>query len=225
MSPWKEFTPALFETCEPTLDGWIAHPAEATSALAYLVVAVLLWRQFGYRDRTLFVRYLPLALGIIGVTSILFHVSYTELFQVIDVAAIPLFMGYICAATFVHRRQVDVSTFLRLFLFITVISVLLITTNLVVGFAIVITQGCAILWFWWTNPFTRENTDARRAILLLALGAILLGLDHAAIGCVRGANAHFVQPHSVWHLLSAASGYFFYRAESHLERNWDRLVS
>ena len=225
MSPWKEFTPALFETCEPTLDGWIAHPAEATSALAYLVVAVLLWRQFGYRDRTLFVRYLPLALGIIGVTSILFHVSYTELFQVIDVAAIPLFMGYICAATIVHRRQLDVSTILRLFWFITVISVLLITTNLAVGFAIVITQGCAILWFWWTNPFTRENTDARRAILLLVFGAILLGLDHAAIGCVSGSNAHLVQPHSVWHLLSAASGYFFYRAESQLERNWDRLVS
>ena len=118
----------------------------------------------------------------------------------------------------------DVSTFLRLFWFITVISVLLITTNLVVGFAIVITQGCAILWFWWTNPFTRENTDARRAILLLALGAILLGLDHAAIGCVSGATAHFVQPHSVWHLLSAASGYFFYRAESQLERNWYRPV-
>tara|TARA_B100000686_G_C16659577_1_gene900154 strand:- start:760 stop:1260 length:501 start_codon:yes stop_codon:yes gene_type:complete len=166
-----------------------------------------------------------LALGIIGVTSILFHVSYTELFQVIDVAAIPLFMGYICAATFVHCQQANVSTFLRLFWFITGISVLLVTTNLALGFASVITQGCVIIWFWWTKPFTRDNTDARRAILLLVFGAMLLGLDHAAIGCVSGANAHLVQPHSVWHLLSAASGYYFYRAESQLEKDWDRLVS
>ena len=225
MSPWKEFTPAIFETCEPTLDGWIAHPAEAITAIAYLAVAILLWRQFGCRDRTLFVRYLPLALGIIGVTSILFHVSNTALFQVIDVAAIPLFMGYICAATVIHRRQTDVSNFLRLFWLIAIISVLLVTTNLAVGFAIVITQGCAIIWFWWTDPLTRENTDARRAILLLVFGAMLLGLDHAGIGCVSGTNAHLVQPHSVWHLLSAASSYFFYRAESQLERNWHRLVS
>ena len=224
MSPWKEFTPAIFETCEPTLDGWIAHPAEAITAIAYLAVAILLWRQFKYRDRTLFVRYLPLALGIIGVTSILFHVSYTALFQVIDVAAIPLFMGYICAATVIHRRQADVSTFPWIFWFITVISVLLVTTNLAVGFAIVTSQGCAIIWLWWTKPPTRGNTDARRAILLLIFGAILLGLDHAAIGCVSGVNAHRIQPHSVWHLLSAASGYFFYRAESQLERNWCRPV-
>ncbi len=225
MSPWKEFTPALFETCEPTLDGWIAHPAEATSALAYLAVAILLWRQFGYRDRTLFVRYLPPALGIIGVTSILFHVSYTALFQTVDVAAVPLFMGYICAATAVHRRQADMSTFPRLFWSITAISVLLVTANLAVGFAVVIVQGCAIIWFWWTDPLTRGNTDARRAILLLVFGAMLLGLDHAAIGCVSGANAHLVQPHSIWHLLSAASGYFFYRAESQLERDWNRSAS
>ncbi|MEE3203522.1 MAG: hypothetical protein VX262_09560, partial [Acidobacteriota bacterium] len=225
MSPWKQFKPAIFETCEPTLDGWIAHPAEAASAIAYLLVATLLWHHFGYRDRRLFVRYLPFALGIIGLTSILFHISYAALFQLVDVAAIPLFMGYICAATVVHRQQADVTLFPRLFWSITTISVLLVALNLAVGFAVVIVQGCAIIWFWWTDPFTQKNTDARRAILLLVSGAMLLGIDHAAIGCVTGANAHLIQPHSIWHLLSAASGFFFYRAERQLEQRWYRPVS
>mgnify|MGYP001156919766 FL=1 len=220
MSPWNQFEPAIFETCEPTLEGWIAHPAEATSAIAYLVVAILLWRHFGYRDRTLFVRYLPFALGIIGLTSVLFHVSYTAIFQILDVASIPLFMGYLCAATVAHRQQIDLSRFPQLFWAITTISMLLVAANLALGFVVVIGQGCVIIWCWWTDPITRNNADARRAILLLVSGAMLLGLDHAAIGCVGGIGAHLIQPHSIWHLLSAASGFFFYRAERQLERNW-----
>ena len=131
-------------------------------------------------------------------------------------------MGYICAATVAHRQQFDASMFPRLFCSITAISMLLVAANLALGFAVVIGQGCVIVWCWWTDPLTRSNADARRAILSLVSGAVLLGLDHAAIGCVRGIGAHLIQPHSIWHLLSAASGFFFYRAERQLERDWHR---
>ena len=222
MSSWNRFAPAIFETCEPTVGGWVAHPAEAISGLAYLTAALFLWQRFGRVDRDLPVRYLPTSLAAIGVASVLFHTSYAAVFQVIDIAAIPLFAGYILAATFVHRRQVDVEAFPRLFAVFAGIGAALPLVDLALGFVAVVFQSLVVVWFWRGRWVGRARPDAHLGISLLIPGTILLVLDHAAIGCVTGAGAHVLQPHVVWHLLSATSAVFFYRAERLLERRWTR---
>lgn len=222
MPPWNQFAPATFETCEPTVRGWVAHPAETVSALAYVAVALFLWRHFGRVDRELPVRYLPATLATIGTASVLFHTSYVAVFQVIDIAVIPLFTGYLLAATFVHRRQIGVKAFPYLFWVFASIGTVLPWVDLTLGFIAVMFQGLIIVWFWWSHWTGGARPDARLGASLLVPGAIMLILDHAAVGCVTGAGAHTLQPHVAWHLLSAASAIFFYRAERRLERRWTR---
>lgn len=224
MSPWQQFAPAIFETCEPTVRSWIAHPAETISALAYVAAALFLWRRFGRVDRALAVRYLPVTLVVIGTASLLFHASYAAVFQVVDIAAIPLFTGYMLAATVVHRRQVDVDVFPRLFWTFVSIGVAVPLVNLTLGFIVVVLQGLMVVWFWGRQWVGCARSDARLGLSLLLPGAVLLLLDHAAVGCVTGAGAHLLQPHVAWHLLSAASAVFFYRAERLLERQWSHSL-
>ena len=220
MAPWSRFSPAIFETCEPNVDGWIVHPAETLSAFGYFVAAIFLWKRFGRADKALMTRHLPTSLLVIGFASVLFHASYTAVFQAIDIAAISLFIGYILAATFVHRRQVDIQLLPYLFLGLVGTGLLLPLIQLSVALIFVVLQGCIVIYLWCGRWVEDGREDARLAVTLLIPGAVLLLLDHAAIGCVTGQNAHIIQPHVAWHLLSAGSAVYFYRAERLFEQRW-----
>src|SRR6476661_2596485 len=96
--PWSNFVRATYSGCEPDVCGWIIHPAEAWSGLAYLVVAAALFLRYRVVDRTLPVSWLPLIVATIGTFSILFHASMTRWLHVVDLWAIFFFTGFLLAA-------------------------------------------------------------------------------------------------------------------------------
>ena len=49
--PWGALPRATLDTCEPDVAGWIVHPAETVSALAYLGMALILWLRYRREDR------------------------------------------------------------------------------------------------------------------------------------------------------------------------------
>ena len=102
LTPWSGLARATIDTCEPDLAGWIVHPIETISTLAYLFVAARLWRSYDFRDRTLPARWLPVIVSLVGGASLLFHASFRAWFQVIDLATICLFTGYMLATASVH---------------------------------------------------------------------------------------------------------------------------
>ena len=101
--PWDCFQRAALETCEPDVAGWVVHPAETLSALAYLVVAFAVWRCSHHEDQQLPVRHLPGILIVVGLGSMLFHASFAAAFHALDLSAIFLFTGYMLAAMLIHR--------------------------------------------------------------------------------------------------------------------------
>ena len=219
-APWDALGRATLDTCEPDVAGWIVHPAETVSALAYVGVALTLWLRYRQVDRWLGVRFLPAIAGVIGAVSLFFHASFAAPFQTLDLAVIPLFTGYMLAASLVHRRRVEQRSFRRVFLTSAAVGVAAPQIHLGLGFAMVTAQAAAVLWLWRGPWIGDARTDARAATWLLLPGALLLALDHAGIGCLGDGLEHLVQPHAVWHLVSAASVWFFYRAERQLERRW-----
>ena len=218
--PWDGLERALLSTCEPDLTGWISHPAETISALAYLVVAGVLCFRYRRRDHLLPVRVLPAIVSSIGAVSLLFHASFRAVFQRLDLGVIPLLTGYLLAATLVHREHVAKSQLKSLAVIFAVLGAAAPQLHIGLGFALVASQALAVLWLWRGTLPGKAQLDARRAKWLLVCGAVLLGFDHAGIGCLDEGMEHLVQPHAVWHLLSAASIYYLYRTERLIERRW-----
>ncbi len=219
--PWSGLERAAFETCEPDVAGWLVHPGESVSALAYFVAAAIVWRETGSRAAGGPARHLPVILALVGTAALLFHASFAALFQRLDLATIPLLTGLLLASALVHggraareRRHVlwlafagggAVAPFVLTWL----------------GYAMVALQTGGLLWLWRRlarrTPAIRG--DLRGVAVLLLPAAALLGLGHAGIACVAAGSAwaHVVQPHIVWHLASAAACVYAGRVECALD--------
>jgi hypothetical protein len=220
LTPWSGLARATIDTCEPDLAGWIVHPIETISALAYLFVAARLWRRYRLSDRALPARWLPAIVGLVGGASLLFHASFRAWFQIVDLATICLFTGFMLATASVHLGTVSQRWWPSIAMAISATGIIAPLLHIGVGFAMVAAQISAVLWIWRQLPLGDATRPAHRAVWPLLIGTPILGLDHAGVGCLGGDLAHIIQPHAVWHLLSATSVWYFCSAERLLERRW-----
>ena len=89
--PWESWARPNIKWCEDNLCAWVTTPANTWSNVAYVVVGVaMLWESYrcgqhkSKRPRERTVSHLGLASIVVGVTSFLFHMSYTAVFQFAD---------------------------------------------------------------------------------------------------------------------------------------------
>ncbi len=207
---WERLPRATLGTCEPDVAGWVVHPAETLSALAYVIVGLILVSSSSTADR----RRLPGIVSIImimGLSSMLFHSSFAAVFQALDLSAVYLLTGHLVATMLVATGYLEPRRFARAFAVLGVGGAVLPFLHLGLGLAGLTVQGLAVLWLGFRAASDSTRRDYRVAAWLLFSGAALLAIDHARIGCLGGSLEHVVQPHVVWHLLSAASVYFFCR--------------
>jgi len=228
-TPWDAFSRTWLHTCEPDHAGWILHPLETASSFAYVVVALAIWRDVRKKNLDLNAWILAPILGSIGVASALFHASLRTPFHIVDLAAVGPLTAYFVAAVLIHRGRVTPSSQWRVAAPLAVIGTAAPIVHLGLGFVTIAAQGVVVLCLWpRARNRQRPNTkavgkDMPRAARYLLPGVLLLALDHGGIGCVRGTFAHVVQPHAVWHVLSAMSLWYLYRAERGLESGWDSI--
>jgi hypothetical protein len=225
MCAWDRLLRASLNTCEPDMCGWMVHPAESASAFGYLVVAFLLWRRYGREDVLLPVRYFPALIALAGFGSIVFHSSFAAAFQALDLSAISPLMGYLVAATLVHRQPGLVRFFTLMAVGLAVGGGLLPFIALWLGFAALTMKAVLVIAGLVSVTEGKLRSNVQWVLALLVSGVILLVLDHNQIGCVRGSLANVIQPHVVWHILSAVSCVYLYQTERVLERHWSWPVS
>ncbi len=196
--PWGAFAPAIHATCEPAAAGWIVHPAETVSALAYLLAAVL-------------ARHLApaiaLRIALVGLIAIGFHASGTAFMQRVDLAVVILLNGHLLVWALIRNghgaperaRPMEVAL-----AGIPAAAGLLFSW---LGYVIAAAEALIALALW--QRLARARRDIRNDVQWIAWlvlpGGLLLGLGHLGIGCVTGAAAHIVQPHVIWHVASAAA--------------------
>lgn len=215
--PWERFARAEYSGCEPDLCGWIVHPAETWSNLAFVAVAGGLFLRYGRADRRLLVAWLPLIVVAIGVFSAAFHASMSYWLQAVDLAVIFLFTGFLLAANLQHVGLASREQFGALFFFLAAGGAALALVDARLGYLGIAAQGATILWSYWRIPARGSRIDLGAAIGLNQAAALGLWLDHAQVACTQGPLAHVLQPHSFWHVLSALSLVFFYRYQREIE--------
>lgn len=215
--PWGGFERADDVGCEADLCGWIVHPAEAWSNVAFLVVAVFLVVRHGRADRGLPVAWLPAIVAAIGLGSFAFHASMIHWLHVADVAAIFVLTAFLLAAYLRDARVIRADRFAAAFVAIVAGGVMLAVVDPRLGWLGILGQALGVVWLARRLPVRGSRRDLIAAIALNQAAAAMLWLDKAQVGCVRGPLAHVVQPHSFWHVLSALSLLFVYRYQRRVE--------
>ena len=208
--PWDRFPGAILDTCEPDVCGWVVHPAETATVLAYFLVAAVLWRRSRHTDQDRAARYLPPLIAIAGTGALFFHVSMAAPFQTLDLAAIYPLAAVLVGATLAHRYHRVQRSFPLVVATMAVGGSALPFLGLWVGFT-GLALGTVVVAAVGLKIRAGPAADLRRAFGLLVPGVILLALDHGHLGCVSGPLQHVIQPHAGWHALSAVSFVYLYR--------------
>ncbi len=214
-SPWSSWARPDIHHCEANLSGWITAPADTWSNVAYILAALWIWRRKDEPNA----RTLAAIVLAIGVTSFLFHATYTFAFQVFDYGGMFLYSGWILSLGLRRLGRLDERQARILFAVLAPLS-----TGLVVVFhsrgvpvqpLFGVQALAAVALEVWLYFAGREHVDRRplaAAVALTAAGFVLWDLDHTDWFCRP--DDHLIQGHALWHLATAASfvpAFLYYR--------------
>ncbi len=183
----------------------VTTPANTWSNLAFVFLGIWLWRK-GRREGS-WLKWLGLVEIIVGVTSLLFHASFTFFFQFFDYAGMFIFLWLLL--TFSLMRTVKVSRVNQIMFYFggLVLSLAAFLAfrayHLPVQTLFAAEVGGFLLWeagLWVRNGGVRYRHFVYTALLLLAAFTLWM-LDYTRIFC-DPAN-HLLQGHALWHVFSA----------------------
>jgi hypothetical protein len=196
--------------CEEITHGPLAQPANAISSLSFVIVGLFLIRIVRQRDVLLL---FPISAVLVGITSFLYHASWTFFFQVFDVSS--MFMLSCLLISFnlwrlgsITRKQLPFAYVILLLLSIAaMVTIRRKTGEYLFGLEIAVVAALE-------GILASRRAGTHYADFLKALGIFLAAygiwlLDVHEIACAP--RNHWLQGHAVWHVLNAFCFYFLYR--------------
>lgn len=209
--PWQglaAYGPANVKWCEQRLCAWVNEPANAWSNLAFVLVALVIWRIGRGRAATGLQRWFAPLVAVMGACSFVYHASNVWLTQVFDFLGMYLFCCLLLGLNVVRLGWLAERALPRVYLG-TVLGLTVVTAGSVrIGAPI---QGIVLVLIVAT---VATEGLCRRRTRGYALGGFFaaLGLMAAAIVCslldvtrVWCDPDHWLQGHAAWHVLSALS--------------------
>lgn len=208
--PWFGWTPATMHFCEALTRGPLAQPANAISSLFFCVVGLYLFRIV--REGGIFLLF-PVSAVLVGITSFLYHASWTFFFQVFDVSS--MFMLSCLLLSFNAWRLKLLSR--RALPYAYAVMVAASTSGMVAlkgksgefifGAEVAVVAAAEAL-------LASRRTGTEYRFFAWALGTFLAAyavwlLDVKEIVCAP--DNHVLQGHALWHVLNAFCFYFLYR--------------
>lgn len=208
--PWFGWAPATMHFCEALTRGPLGQPANAISSLFFIVVGLFLFRIVRTRDALLL---FPISAVLVGISSFLYHASWTFFFQVFDVSS--MFMLSCLLISFNAWRLGIVARRRLPFLYTGLLALSIAAMVTIRGksgeylFGAEIAVVAAL-----EGILARRRAGTDYANFLKAFGVFLAAyaiwlLDVHEIVCAP--ENHFLQGHAVWHVLNAFCFYFLYR--------------
>jgi len=209
--PWyalSELRLPNVDWCELQRCAWVVEPANTGSNLAYVAVGGALWLLVR-RSPSAHLRFFAPAAVLVGLSSGIYHASYTFVLQILDFFAMYVFcyllltlnlrrLGVLDAVSWWPRywQLVGATTALTVALDFLAIPIQGIVLVLIV--AIVASE----LWLW------RRDRRVRLGFFGLAVGLITAGAVFSLLDVTRtwcDPDHPFLQGHAIWHVLSALS--------------------
>jgi hypothetical protein len=202
--------------CEAQQCSWVVEPANTWSNLAYVVAGVVLWWIGTRRDeRTL--RVFGLAEIAVGVCSLVYHMSFTGVLQVLDFLGMYVFTNLLIGLNLVRLGTLQ----RRRFWLVYGISVVALTAlTVALRFTPVPIQGIVfvlILAIVATELMQPRSAGLDRRFFYASLATLMVAAGFSAADVTRvfcDPDDHFVQGHAIWHVLGSISLVFaaaFYR--------------
>jgi hypothetical protein len=204
--PWHYLEQQPYTFCETQQCGWIQQPANTYSNLAYLIVAVMIWRSHKLFAAAVFVLF---------IFSTFFHTSGSVIGKLTDVAAMfVISMGLLTMALQRFYRLNSLQTHLIYWIGLTISLVYLGVTGQ--GNFFFMTQVLAAVTFEVLLVRQKRDKLVPRRLFQSLVAFVIAGtmwlLDVKKILCWP--DVHFFSGHAVWHLFCALALWFIYRAYS-----------
>ena len=215
--PWADWSRPNIKWCEENLCAWVTAPANTWSNLAYIVLGLWMWRMARKSGKKAMLLFGPASI-VVGVTSLLYHASYTFVFQFGDFVGMFVFIDLL--VSFNQRRlgQVSGDNHARVYLLEVIVSSLLVPICFYAGIPIQLLVLASILWVLGLEAMIRMRGEPGVAYKWLfcsvgaaAAGATCSALDVTGVWC--DPHDHVVQGHAAWHVLTALAllfAYYFY---------------
>ena len=220
--PWSDWARPNVKWCEDNLCAWVTAPANTWSNLPYIIFAVQMWREAGPSRPTL--RLFAPASALVGLTSGLYHASYTWVFQIFDFVG----MFFFCCVTIaLNARRMNVigagSVYSSYFagvaactLCFFLVPLLGLPVQLLVLFLVLTTLAQEMVLH---HSLYRKHSHLRPNMRHFAAGILLLVV---AFGCSLSdllrvwcsPQNHVMNGHSLWHILTAVVLYLLFRFHS-----------
>jgi hypothetical protein len=220
--PWyflQRFGAPNVKWCEATLHGWITEPANTWSNFAFIIVALLIWRQSRKSHVPLLSFFAPAAL-IMGLFSGIYHASSTFFLQVFDffgmflVFFIPLFIN------FYRLKWLTVKQIKFIYPLTVCLATITVPFFAIIDFPIQGLIGLLVLGILGSEVIiklsrSQKNISYRPYIISFTwvfFAALSSAADVTRFYCHP--DNHWFQPHAFWHVLCSLMVYYcfqFYR--------------
>jgi hypothetical protein len=202
--------------CEAQLCSVVVEPANTWSNLAYVFAGLaLLW--LGARRGVRTLRIFGAAEIVVGVCSLVYHMSFSGILQVLDFFGMYVFTNLLLALNLVRLGRLSQRRFWPIYgasvVALTALTVALrFTAFPIQGIVFVLILAIVATEFMQRS---RAGLDRRFFFASLAALTVAAGFSAADVtGAFCDPNDHFVQGHAIWHVLGATSlvfAAFFYR--------------
>ena len=211
--PWGRLAPATVKYHEDNLRSWIKQPANAWSNLAYVVVGVWLLARFETQDLATPLLLIPVTAILIGVTSLLYHASFSLLFQILDLCSMYLLSSVLIVLSARRVWHLGNGYFYLLYLVLVVTAVTLFLlirkTSGIIIFGVHILAIIALEFVGLIAGGVPVGYGSFAWMLALFLVALVFWiLDYKRVLFTPG--NHWIQGHAIWHVLSSFCFVFIY---------------
>ncbi len=217
--PWSHMEVATIKYCENNLCSWITTPANTWTNLSYIIIGVFLCVQFlkAKKNLDLFFGLVVLA---VGISSFLYHASFSFVFQIFDYMGMYLFSSMLLVLNAKRLGWLKDKALVPVYLLLTIVSCIPFIISKgslgrgVFGFHILL----VIITECLATKIQKEkgaSVQHRSFFLTLVFFFVAYGfwiLDSSGIWC--DPNNHYVQGHAIWHVVNSLcflSSLKFYR--------------
>lgn len=213
--PWSDWTRPNVKWCEENLCEWVTNPANTWSNLGFIFGGLLMW-WLARNNPTRSMRYFGPASVIVGVTSLVYHASYTFALQFADFVGMFVFVFLLISLNQRRLGQLSAAKHLRVYAAEVIVASALVPVCFQIGLPIQALVAGSIAWLIG-QEVVLARTGRRApsykwwfaALGCAAAGATCSALDLTRVWC--DPHDHLIQGHAMWHILMALSLLCMYR--------------
>ncbi|MBL7666338.1 MAG: ceramidase domain-containing protein [Bacteriovoracaceae bacterium] len=207
---WGQWSQATMHFCEAKLCDIIVQPANAYSNLGFVLMGLYLFKIVD--RRSLYVLF-PISSVLVGITSFLYHASWTFFFQVFDVTSMFTLSALMLSLNLLRLGKIGKKSLFYFYPTVVILSGLLMfflkgkSGEYIFGTHIIFVLISESILYLKKNQADYSNLKV--ALLLFGISFFIWNMDAKEIWC-RPDN-HIWQGHALWHVINAFCFYYLYR--------------